>query len=279
MQSRSLQIMLSLAALAGMTPNSVWAEDCPPALNQIHTADFLGRELKIKIQEGEELPAFTCKKSGEISMGEKKGQIFQLGTAGGKKKTAVLIPPDEGMPISLRSEPRTLEEANTKAFSMALPNARDLTPWKKILRTRFEIQGEDVCAITEGPSGVTTGQAVTCAQTPKKTQEKSKIGLGSLILENGKAQDLALKEFARVEKEEDAPSAKEIFGDKDTAWKLALGATVKTSCYVGWMSQFSGSGIIVMAIFMDGSAKSDVIKDVFEYDNKVVSTHLQKWLK
>jgi hypothetical protein len=149
----------------------------------------------------------------------------------------------------------------------------------KIVKTDFEIRGQDLCAKSVGFEPVVRGTAETCAKSVKKTAVLVPVGLGSGIMDPGKAQQVALKEFARIEKEEEPPAVKEIFGDKDNVWKLFLGPDVKSSYYVYWMSQFSASGVIVMATYMDGTAKSEVVSNVFEYDGKLVSSKIAKWAK
>lgn len=266
----------------GMTASAA-SEPCPEGIDKLKNLDFLTAQFKWKApatKEGESapLPDFQCKKTQHLSVAGAQTPVYALSLKGQKKTLNVLVP-EQGDAVILRSEPKLLEEANAKVFSTALPLARSLTIWKKILLTNYEIQGNDFCAKTTGPAGVLKGAVVTCAKTSGKSETTEKITLDNGILSPAKAQQLALKEFARIEKEEETPDVKEIFEDKDTVWKLYLGNTPAASYYVFWMSQFSASGVIVMAAYMDGSVKSDVLTNAFEYDAKLVNARLQKWAK
>lgn len=256
---------------------------CPENINSLKTADFLTQEFKWKApptKEGEDAPALpelTCKESGQISVAGQMTPVFQVGLQGQKKKVAILA--TTPTPVFLRAEPKAMMDANQKAFVAALPIAKDITRWAQILKTEFEVIDNDVCGRTQGPEGVIKGEALTCAKSTKTTKTPVKIELGSAIKNANTAQKAALKEFARVEKEEEIPDAKEIFGDKDNVWRLVLGKDPQSTYYVYWMSQFSASGVIVAAYFMDGTIKSEVVTNSFEYDQKVVNRLIQKWTK
>lgn len=279
---RNIPMLASMLLM--MTTPALRAETCPEAIEKLKAEDFLKKEFKWKapsVKEGEEappLPELDCKSSGPLSMAGKAAPVHQVGLKGQKKRIAIVVP-EGGEPLILRGEPRALESTNHKAFAAALPLAKDLTTWRKATVTDFEIKNGDLCARTSGAEGVIKGTAVTCLRSAKKTDVTTPISLGAGILTPTQAQQVALKEFARIEKEEEVPDAKEIFGDKDTVWKLSLGADAKSSYYVFWMSQFSASGVIVMMARMDGTTEADVVANAFEYDPKLVAAKVAKWQK
>lgn len=274
-------LLLGFGLLAA---GGVRGETCPEAVEKLKTPEFLTRHFKWKapaVKEGEEAPALPeldCRSGGPLSVNGAAAPVYQVGLKGQKKRLAVVAPEGADATV-LTAEPKALETANHKSFAQALPLARDLTVWRKVTVTDFEIADGNLCAKTAGVKDVLNGMAVTCAKSPGTTAVKTPVSLGAAILEPAKAQQAALKEFARVEKEEEVPDVKEIFGDKDTVWKLHLGPDAKSSYYVFWMGQFSASGIIVMMARMDGSVQSEVVAGAFEYDPKLVAAKIAKWQK
>ncbi|MBX3018803.1 MAG: hypothetical protein KF767_13005 [Bdellovibrionaceae bacterium] len=267
--------------LTFLAAGSVHAEPCNEAIQKLKTPEFLGKHFKWKEPakpDTDPEPELDCKASGPLSVNGAAAPVFQVGLKGQKKRIAVLTP--EGADaVVLIGEPKALETANHKVFGKALPLANELTTWRKVTVTDFEVADGNLCAKTSGVKDIVNGLVVTCAKSPTKNDVRTPISLGAAIMPPAKAQQVALKEFARVEKEEEPPDVKEIFGDKDTVWKLSLGADAKSSYYVFWMGQFSASGIIVMMTSMDGTAQSEVVTGAFEYDPKIVAAKVAKWQK
>lgn len=270
----AVTVLFSLHALAKASPK-IASVPCPENIEKLKDQPALTSRLKKNVTE---VGALQCRNDGVIQLAGAEASLFTV-TAKELKSSLRVVVPAEGDVFVIQSETKTMEATTSDVFKKALPLAREMTVWKNILKHDYELVDGDLCLTTRGPETTLKGLVQICAKTAKSLKTKEPIALASGMLSLEKAQQIAVKEFARLEKEEEVPSVKEIFGDKDSVMRLALAPEGKNSYYFFWVSQFSDSGIILMAVFMDGNVKSEIVKGVFEYDPKVVSNQIQKWLK
>lgn len=239
---------------------SAAAVECPKALVDERPADD-----------------FECKTAGPTQWDGAEAELINLSDKKAKKKKPELYLVMGDKTRALKLDPKVAAETAAKAFAKAYPMAVDSSALRQLLKSEFKSVGTDVCLNFLGPAAVLMGEAQICNESPQKITFTTAAALVPAAVSLPRAKTLTLKEFARLEKEEEVPAAKEIFGDPDTVSRLLVGADLHSSLYYFWINLFSKNGVALIAVSLDGQVKSEVIDGNLEYSAATAEARIRKW--